>query len=423
MATVFDGSTLTITLDTPTGGVLNVNVQRLYSEWKEWWLLSDNSKFPLAFRNIGGDDLTPGVQAGAYFFLQNQDVPNYARGWRIISTDADQTVNYNGNLVAEDSAKSLIIPTPGRSVLHLGLQPVTQRVDEILTQSQTAQYDAKISIDTINGIAGTTYPIGTPFAPVSNLADAYTLAATFGFAEFDVRGSITLTQATGSTVWNGIGLATNIDCNGQDCSSALFRQMNIQGNMVSDGTTVIRDALMLGSMSGIAGVVENSALTGTITPSNTAPVYFLNCFSAVAGGGSPILDGNSLTALDITFRGWNGGIRLNNFTAGDTMMTVGVNTGKVNISASCTDFGDLQLRGVGTINNESALTEGLDPGDQIHREAFVDATDIALIRGLTAGNAVVSADDLTLTIYDRDASHVLATYSISADGRTRTRTT
>ena len=208
---IFDGENLLITLDAPTGGVLNVLVQRdLYSEWKVWTLgkvqfdtetdvngttervtvvqhsqntgnsagysklggteaigltdgatyyirnidddtfelydtkanaeggpattgridltasgvgngethqlLTDTSKFPNAFRTVGGDDLTPGVQAGAYFFLQNQ------LGWRIISSDEDQTVNYSGNLVGEDSTISLINSTPGRTVLHLGLQ-------------------------------------------------------------------------------------------------------------------------------------------------------------------------------------------------------------------------------------------------------------------------------------------------------------
>jgi len=92
---------------------------------------ADNSKFMAAFRTIGGDELTPGVDAGPYFFLQNGTlVDTIPQGsWRIISTDEDQTINYQGNLVAEESDEEIIIVTPGRSVLHLGLQPITQRVD------------------------------------------------------------------------------------------------------------------------------------------------------------------------------------------------------------------------------------------------------------------------------------------------------
>ena len=71
----FDGESLTITLDS---AITDVDVGAdIYSEWKEWAKISDNAKYPFAFRSSGGDALTPGVTAGAYFFIQNQD------GWRI----------------------------------------------------------------------------------------------------------------------------------------------------------------------------------------------------------------------------------------------------------------------------------------------------------------------------------------------------
>ena len=185
--THFNGPSLLITLDAPTGGVLNLSVEtNLYSEWKEWVIgryffntendvngtteritytdhslhtgqaivyyneggtenigltngttyyvraddatgdrntfelydtefnaengpstvgridltasgvgngevhriTADNAKFVNAFRTIGGDPLTPGVDAGPYFFLQNQDIPpspplTLRDGWRI----------------------------------------------------------------------------------------------------------------------------------------------------------------------------------------------------------------------------------------------------------------------------------------------------------------------------------------------------
>jgi hypothetical protein len=236
----FDGPNARITLDTPTAGVLNVDVQvDLYSKWKEWVrgfvsfdtendvngtteritvvdhstytgqrcvysklggaesiglsdgavyyiryidrntfelydtkanaeadpsttgrqdltasgagngeshrLTVDNSKFPIAFRTIGGDPLAAGVTAGAYFFLQNQ----IGYGWRIISTDEDQTINYLGSLVGEDAASAIIVSTPGRSVLHLGLQPVTQGTDVIIGQIENLQTDVTaVLVDT-----------------------------------------------------------------------------------------------------------------------------------------------------------------------------------------------------------------------------------------------------------------------------------
>lgn len=48
--------------------------------------------------------------------------------------------------------------------------------------------------------------------------------------------------------------------------------------------------------------------------------------------------------------------------------------------------------------------------------------DIQLVRAVTAGRAIITPDDLTITVYDTDNTTVLATYAVSADGRTRTRT-
>ena len=132
MPTVFNGPSRLITLDSPTSSVLNVSVERLYSEWKEWWLIGDNSKFVPAFDNsVGGDPLLPGLNAGAYFFLNNETQLGQD-GWRLTSTDEDQTINLTGNLIATDPDTTLILPTAGRSVLYLGLQPITQGLREVI---------------------------------------------------------------------------------------------------------------------------------------------------------------------------------------------------------------------------------------------------------------------------------------------------
>lgn len=128
MATLFDGATKTITLSAPTLGVLDVDVrQDLYSEWKVWIQLSDNMKWAEAFNTSGGEPLSPGTTSGSYYFLRND------LGWRIISSALDQTVNYAGNLVPFDATLPIVIPTPTKTVLHLGLQPVTQGIDDVLT--------------------------------------------------------------------------------------------------------------------------------------------------------------------------------------------------------------------------------------------------------------------------------------------------
>lgn len=119
---IFNGATLIITLDAPTGGLLDVDVQDdLYEPWKLFMLTSTNRGFPPAFSTLGGVPIGA-TNTGAYFPIRND------LGWRIQSTDEDQNINYIGNLVATDPALAIVTPTPGRTVLHLGLQPVVEGI-------------------------------------------------------------------------------------------------------------------------------------------------------------------------------------------------------------------------------------------------------------------------------------------------------
>jgi len=76
----FDGDTLLIQL--PTTGTYYVESE-LYSAWKEWVLLNDNAKYPIAFETTGGDDIGGGQQIAPYFFCRND------LGWRIKAPSAN----------------------------------------------------------------------------------------------------------------------------------------------------------------------------------------------------------------------------------------------------------------------------------------------------------------------------------------------
>ena len=124
----FNGVDLIVTLP-PTQTEVDVQTD-LYSAWKRFLLADkENLKFPEAFRTIAGDALTPGLEVAPYFFLRNDF------GWRIRPSEEDITINLTGNLIAQDVALPVIIPTVGAfTVLVLGLQPVTQGVDALIAQ-------------------------------------------------------------------------------------------------------------------------------------------------------------------------------------------------------------------------------------------------------------------------------------------------
>lgn len=415
--TAFDGNTLTITLDAPTGGVLNINVQAdLYSAWKQWVQQGDNAKFPLAFRTVGGDELTPGVAAGAYFFLQTQTpaIGGYARGWRIISSDADQTVNYAGNLVSEDSSLPLIIPTPGRSVLHLGLQPVTQRVDEILTQTQTAAYNGVVAIDVLSTNSGTNFPVGTRSTPVNNIDDAEAIANNLGIKAFEFRGSLTLDRDLIS--WNFKGTnaekLNDLNLNGFNVDGSRFQGCGLSGSFTGNVEAIECD---LNIVTGLEGMFRRCGLTADITLAAGAEVIFANCFSEVPGTASPVINTNGAAA--VSFRNYSGGLELRGVVDG-TMISVDLDPGTINMLDGQGNTGGLvQIRGLGWKNISDAILAGGAGVTNIEDRLF-DIREAQIALASLVGDANISLDDETVTILDRNLN-ALRTISITGAGRTR----
>lgn len=415
---IFDGPNLLITLDplpSPNDGAQSLNVQDdLYEEWKLWANTNpENLKYPPAFRTIGGDPLTPGVEAGAYFFLRND------YGWRIISSDENQTINYAGNLVGEDSAEELVIPTPTRTVLHLGLQPVTQRVDEILGIVQDSLYGGKVYIDTTGlGESGTVFPAGTSSNPVDNLADALTIAAREGTRDFYVSGPLALDSAgsyPSSPTWFGVSTNASLDINGTDIEGMRFQRLFLSGAVGAppspDGNNVVvEDCSIVSPLTNFAGEIKNSSLGDTSIQLRSGDSKFMGCSSVAEGLASPTIDGNGQSGIRFIMRNFNGGAGIANFTAGDTVATFGFNVGRFNIDATCTDFGFAEVRGTVEINNESSLLDGpitsVSPPVQFNTDGAVDPKDIAFIKAMAAGrvefSAAASPDDGTILITGYD---------------------
>lgn len=119
MAVQFDGDNLIATLDAPTAGVLQQTAEQIYDEAKQWHLNANNRKYPFPFLTSGGEPITTIEFAGQYYFWRND------LGWRIETTDEDQDVQWSGNLIPSDLNQRIFNSMPGRTIAHIGLQPLT----------------------------------------------------------------------------------------------------------------------------------------------------------------------------------------------------------------------------------------------------------------------------------------------------------
>lgn len=96
--------------------VTSIDVQTdLYSDYKEWKAVYDNTKFLEAIRTVGGDPTTGGDALGASFFLTN--------GWRIV---VDHGIDFDGNLFSDDYSSPFIT----ESGVELAQSKVSNLIDQ-----------------------------------------------------------------------------------------------------------------------------------------------------------------------------------------------------------------------------------------------------------------------------------------------------
>lgn len=403
----FDFTNLRIIL--PPGDV-TIEVERdLYSAWKRAVNLnSTNMGAPPAFRpSVGGDSLSPGIEAGAYFFLQNQD------GWRIRPAEEDATVTFTGNLAAEDPSLPLTVPTIGAfTVLLNGLQPITQSVETLLLAQQDSNYRGEVWIDLSGNTTGTDFPVGTASEPVDNLIDAFILSTRLGTRKFVVVSSdVTLDRALVNWVIVGVGNST-FDVAGFDVSNTEFFDIEPLGSFAASTAPHIHNATLV-NITNFQGFMSGCGLAATLSL-QAGETTFHNCFSKVVGTGTPVVDCQS-AVVDVAFRGYFGGLEITNFDQAADNMSVDADAIRLILGATVSD-GDIVVRGVGELEDS---TTGIVT---VNTVGFVDAQEVEIIHQLQAGNVDISADNQTITVFVQGSTTVvLATFSISVDGRIRRR--
>jgi len=115
MALSFNGSTKVVTITTDT----ELDVKDLWSRWVDWFLTSDNSKYPLAMLQVGGDDIDPvaGTSIPVYIYLQND--------WKVKPKEANHTLAVTNGILLTSDSSTPYTPTSGSyNVVIRDQQPV-----------------------------------------------------------------------------------------------------------------------------------------------------------------------------------------------------------------------------------------------------------------------------------------------------------
>jgi hypothetical protein len=339
------------------------------------------------------------------------DVNDTYKVWNIVQVSAT-----GGNLVGVDPSQvtvPAILPTAFTQVVVTSSASATLAEQ---TDIQYASFGGRVHLDENgehpNTTAGTTFPTGTPRQPSSNMADADAILDARGLGGFFIHGNLTLnyTAKVLDHIFEGEGMAHSqvMVMAATDVHDSEWRNLMLMGSL--DGAAIFENVHFM-NVTDVLGVARNSMFQGTVTLGGTvdsahgSTFHMLNCMSAIAGPGSPVIDFNG-KGYGLSCRGYNGGIRLQN-KHGPEDISIDLNSGTVHIDSSVT-AGTIVVRGVGIVNNNST-------GSTVVIDETIKGSDIALLRKLMQNRMETDPVTGIMVVYDDDGTTVLLQGKIYED--------
>jgi hypothetical protein len=364
----------------PDVAVLDIRTE-VYSAWKNWYKLADNSGLaPPALRSIGGDDTVGAEKAGDIYFLINN--------WRVVYDP--RKVQVTGVLFSDDydtpwlndpgtdfmSGDDLdpVYPAKVASLVNAikvqdGFPSATEVAAAVWDKpaiesvvpgshgsiSRRAAFGEHVHLNTNDGTAGTTYPQGTHGAPVNNFADAIAICAAEGInsivlAEDGVIGATD--NVSGLTIIGSHGVKSQITVTA-GATTELTQFFNCQLTGVLNGRVVVRDSV-IDDITGFEGILHQTVIQGSVAfAAGNNKSFILNCYSGVPGTGAPEFDLDLLTQ-GLAFRAYTGGIKLTN-VVNNNNITVDFISGQLIMNGTVTT-GTVVVRGIYHLSDTSPIT-------------------------------------------------------------------
>ena len=401
----------------------------LYSDWKE--VLREQGSFaagvPPAFLNsVGGNDLGAGQSIAPYFFINNSD------GWRLRPPEENGETSIVGNLFPADPNTPFLLPTIGSftQLLRLVVSPQAVVVEgsgggltieqDRLLRDVHGHVHRRVHISTDQSPGG---QFGYQQEPFNNWTAAVDYAEANNLHVLGLETDATVDRQLKNFEIDGIGGLPQLDLNGQVMDGSTIRNCRISGSQgVGTGNNqLIAFDCAFENVSNFDGAANLCGIIGTIGFRNGTTSLMNEPLPFVAGG-TVTVDLTPAESPDagpstVGFQNASGAYRIINMDDPGDTFHVTMKQGVVTVEASCIE-GTIVIAGTANVIDNSG------PNCSVVHTAAIQPEDLHLVKGLVGGDAEVSLDDQTVTIYDNDVSprQVLAVYNISADTRIRTRT-
>lgn len=341
----------------------------LYSAWKNWSVEENNLKFPQAFRTFGGDQTISGQFAPKYFFLTN--------GWRII-VDTGKDLLVGVNLYTDELDSPFIVSNNSTVSLNNSDAAVVDR-----GISETLDYNGIIHLNSIIGVAGSDYPVGTLAQPVNNISDAKKIAIQYGIQRIHIRGPVVIDEDLEEFVIYGGNLTDIVTIQNVSCDKTTFAQVLLEGSYTGE---IAGDNCILNSgLTGMNGYFQYCGFAGNLIFSPNANCVLNDCHSQVPGMNSPALYLDE--GVQLSVRKYSGGLAVYDakngveatleFLVGNCRLLTG-NTG-----------GTIVVRGLATLTDNTSGTNVITEG-MVVPNTIPTKSDIEVInRGIKKASILV----------------------------------
>lgn len=382
--------------------VVRVDVQRdFYGDQKEDWLAYPDTlrKVRPPFYVQGGQATPTGALGDTYFKRSD---------WKIEPYDADHRLIVTGNLFSVDGKSPYIKPTGGTYAVFLE-STVSNLVDSTVSEIpeiQYASFNGGVWIDSVDGTAGTEYPIGTPIQPAKYLSDVLTILEK-GFSTVYALGDLIIDSGADYTALIFIGESPTKTLFTVSSNAVVprceFFYATVTGTL--DGNAALNNCTV-GDLTYIYGEIRECMLTaGEIALGGGSDAVIVDCWTdcveeemtnipTVNMGGA----GQSLV-----IRNLNGRVKITNKTGTDDICSVTLSGGCVALDMTTITEGSLMFSGVGTLRD--SITK-----DYIHSGTYGNVTIV---------NELLNTTGITKKVWDEILTG--ATYNIPTSAGRRVR--
>jgi hypothetical protein len=231
-----------------------------------------------------------------------------------------------------------------------------------------SSFNGGVTVDVINGLSGTVFPIGTPRSPVKTVQDAVLISQFRGFSTLYIKGDLVLGNGDNVIDYQLKGEATKKTfiqiLDGALVSGIEIKDATVEG--IFDGKASFMQCVLL-DISFVEAEMSECTLKGTITLDGTGNTIIEDCRDGLLlTATSPSIDFNN-SGHNLAIRDYHGDLNIKNKEDVGSV-EVNMNSGGRIILESTVTGGNLRFAGIINLVNNSTGAAVVDDSQVIYPE-------------------------------------------------------